>query len=168
MEGFYTDPYKHCSQTYDSMKCKIDITTDTDLAAWVSREAFMANVDSNDLACRESEAISDWYHPDWFWRDDNGGLYFIPPAFEFRGGCLRGISGRHRAVLLFRHLDLIPMLLVLPERWPKEKLAEIMQREIGESETVELPNLPVNTAIQETGEQGVPPDSLEFAGELFR
>lgn len=142
-------------QTHESMKCKIDITADTDLAAWVSREAFLANVDSNDLACRESETIFDWYHPDWFRRDVNSELYFTPPAFEFRGKHLRCINGRHRAVLLFRHLKVIPMLLVLPGRWPKEKLAEIMQREIRENETVELPNLPVNMAIQETGERVV-------------
>lgn len=141
------------------MKCKIDITADTDLAAWVSREAFMANVDSNDLACRESETVFDWYHPDWFWRDINGELYFTPPAFEFRGGRLRGINGRHRAVLLFRHLKVIPMLLVLPMRWPKDKLAEIMEREIKENEIVELPNLPVNTSTQEIGERVVPPES---------
>ena len=140
------------------MKCKIDITASTDLAAWVSREAFMANVDPNDLACRDSEVVSDWYHPAWFRRDHNGELYFTPPAFEFRGGCLCGINGRHRAVLLLRYLEVIPMLLVLPDGWPREKLAEIMQREIGDSETVELPNLPVNTAIREMGEQGVPPD----------
>jgi len=40
------------------------------------------------------------------------------------------------------------MLLVLPGRWPKEKLAEIMQREIKKNEIVELPNLPVNASIQ--------------------
>lgn len=146
-------------QTYD-MKCKIYITAETDLAVWVSRKAFMANVDSNDLACRESEVVSDWYHPDWFRSDDNGDLYFIPPAFWFWSGCLRGINGRHRAVLLFRHLEAIPMLLVRPNEWPREKLAEIVQREIGDSEIVELPNLPVNTAIKGPSEQGVPPDRL--------
>lgn len=134
------------------MKCKIDRTAKTDIAALVSREAFMANVDRNDLACRESRTVSDWYHRDWFRRDDSGELYFTPPAFVFRDGYLRGINGRHRAVLLFRHLEAIPMLLVRPEIWPHEKLAEIMQREIGDSETVELPNLPVNTVVKEAGE----------------
>lgn len=140
------------------MKCKIDITANTDLVAWVSLEAFMANVDQNDLACRESKVVADCYHPDWFRRDDNGELYFTPPAFEFRGGRLRGINGRHRAVLLFRHLEVIPMLLVLPDRWPQEKLAEIMQREIRVGETVDLPNLPVNNAIKQMGEPVNQPD----------
>jgi hypothetical protein len=142
------------------MKCKISITAKTDLAAWVSRKGFMDNVDSADLSCRESEVIYDWYHPDWFRNDDNGELYFIPPAFGFWGGHIRGINGRHRAILLFRHLEAIPMLIVLPGAWPKQTLAEIMQREIREHEIIELPNLPVNVGIKEPGEQGVPPDRL--------
>lgn len=131
----------------DIMKCKIDITASTDLAAWVSREAFMSNADPSDLACRESEMVGDWYHLGWFRTGDNGELYFTPPAFEFRNGCLRGINGRHRAVLLFRHLELIPMLLVRPLMWPKEKLAEIVQREIGSNETLELPDLSLNREL---------------------
>ena len=134
------------------MKCKIDITAITDVAAWISRKTFMANVDPEDLTCRESEDVADWYHPDWFRPDENGYLCFTPPAFEFRGGRLRGINGRHRTVLLFRHMDFIPMLLVLPNRWPREKLAEIIMREIGNTEIVELPDLPVNIAIKHVGE----------------
>ena len=130
------------------MKCKIDITATTDLAAWVTREAFTTNVDPNDLACRESQVVADWYHPSWFWSDNNGDLYFTPPAFEYRGGYLRGINGRHRAVLLFRHLEAIPMLLVLPDRWPKEKLDEIVQRRIRDAEIVELPDLPVHETVE--------------------
>ena len=46
----------------------------------------MSNVDTrDDLACRESDDVLDWYHPDWFSYDENGELYFIPPAFEFQG-----------------------------------------------------------------------------------
>lgn len=136
------------------MKCKILITAETDLAAWVSRKSFMSHVDQADLACRESEVIHDWYHPDWFREGDNGFLSFIPPAFGFWGGRLRGINGRHRAILLFRHLETIPMLLVLPGGWPKHLLAEIVQRRIGEDEVLELPDLPVNSSVRERGEQG--------------
>jgi hypothetical protein len=134
------------------MKCKIDITAATDIAAWVTRDAFMANVDMVDLAYRESEVVHDWYHPEWFRHSDDGELYFTPPAFEFRNGCLRGINGRHRAILLFRHLEAIPMLLVASATWPKGKLSEIMQRRIGNSDTIQLPNLPINTSVQDLGE----------------
>ena len=128
------------------------MTAATDVAAWVTRDAFMANVDPDNLACRESKDVLDWYHPDWFRHDDNGELYFTPPAFEFRNGRLLGINGRHRAVLLYRHMEVIPMLLITPGTWPKDKLAEIVQREIGESETVALPDLPINMTIHEAGE----------------
>ena len=90
------------------MKCKIDITAGTDLAAWVTRDVFMNNVDLDDLALRESKVVLDWYHPGWFRHDNNGALRFTPPAFIFSRGQLRGINGRHRAVLLYRHLDVIP------------------------------------------------------------
>jgi len=135
------------------MKCKISITAETDLAAWVSREEFMAAVDQADLSCREAQVVCDWYHPDWFWSNVNGEIYFIPPAFGFWGGRLRGINGRHRAILLFRHLEAIPMLLVQPGIWPKPILTKIMQRKIRENEIVELPNLPVNTDIKGSGTQ---------------
>jgi len=55
------------------MKCKIGITAATDLAAWVTRDAFMENVDPDDLACREAKEVMDWYHPGWFRHDNNGG-----------------------------------------------------------------------------------------------
>jgi len=112
------------------MKCKIDITSGTDLPAWVTRDAFMNNVDMDDLALRESQVVFDWYHPQWFSTDNNHKLRFIPPAFIFSRGHLRGINGRHRAILLFRHLNIIPMLLVNPHEWPEEKVNEIVHRRI--------------------------------------
>lgn len=135
------------------MKCKIDITAATDLAAWVTRDAFMENVDPDDLACREAKEVLDWYHPEWFRHDNNGDLRFTPPAFIFSRGQLRGINGRHRAVLLYRHLDVIPMLLVTPDQWPKDKISEIVQREIKEDEFIELPDLLINTALQKPDEE---------------
>lgn len=113
----------------------------------------MVNVDQNDLSLRESIEVSDWYHPNWFCPEDNGDLYFIPPAFYFRNGRLCAINGRHRAVLLFKHMNVIPMLLVLPHEWPKDKLSEIAGKEIGENEIIELPDLPFNTTIIETNQQ---------------
>jgi len=113
----------------------------------------MANIDLEDLAFRESKDVLDWYHPDWFRRDDKGILYFTPPAFAYRNGRLVGVNGRHRAVLLFRHRQVIPMLLVRPYSWPKDKLAEISQREIGEREMVELPDLPINNHIGRSAQE---------------
>lgn len=137
------------------MKCKIDITAATDLPAWVSRHAFMSNVDPDDLACRESKDVFDWYHPEWFRHDTNGDLRFTPPAFIFSRGHLRGINGRHRAVLLSRHLDIIPMLLVHPEGWPVGKLMEIAHRKIDEDEIIDLPDFCINHALQKVDEQEI-------------
>jgi hypothetical protein len=137
------------------MKCKIDITAATDLSVWVTRHAFTANVDPEDLACRESKEVFDWYHPGWFRHDAIGDLRFTPPAFIFSRGHLRGINGRHRAVLLFRHLEVIPMLLVHPEDWPMGKVKEIAHQEIGEDEIIELPDLCINHALQKVDEQEI-------------
>lgn len=113
----------------------------------------MKNVDTDDLAFREAKEVLDWYHPEWFRHDNNGDLRFTPPAFIFSRGQLRGINGRHRAVLLYRHLDVIPMLLVDPDQWPKDKLSEIVQRKINENEIIELPDLLINTALQKTEDE---------------
>lgn len=137
------------------MKCKIDITAGTDLAAWVTREAFMNNVDLDDLELRESKVVLDWYHPGWFRHDNNGTLRFTPPAFIFSRGQLRGINGRHRAVLLYRHLDIIPMLLVNPNGWPEDKIHEIVKREIRKDEVIELPNLLINKALNVSDESSI-------------
>lgn len=116
----------------------------------------MANVDTADLARRDAENVFNWYHPGWFWIDDNGELYFAPPAYEFRSGHLLGINGRHRTILLYRHLEVIPMLFVRPRIWPKEKLNEIIQQEINEGEVVELPDLPINEALSDSYVPGPP------------
>lgn len=139
------------------MKCKINITAHTDIAALVTKDAFYDNVDPANLACRDSEEVFDWYHPDWF-HTHFGALYFTPPAFIYQYGRLRGINGRHRAVLLYRHIDVIPMLLVLPDTWPKAKLAEIMQREILKDEEVALPDLPINSDLAR--EMETPPTNV--------
>jgi len=135
------------------MKCKLDITACSDVAAWVTRAAFMRNVDPIDLACRESAHVDDSYHPDWFRRDAVGDLRFRPPAFAFYSGHLQGINGRHRAVLLCRHMETIPMLLVRTETWPQLKLREVILRRIEEEEMIELPDLPRRSHGHNQGEQ---------------
>ena len=131
------------------MQCKVDITSDSDIAAWVSKNMFMKYVDLMDISLRESQKVFDWYHPLWFRQSSSGELCFTPPAFTFSDGCLRGINGRHRAVLLCRHLDPIPMLLVNPHTWPKSIIKKIVQREINANEVLELPALALNEALIE-------------------
>ena len=128
------------------MRCKITITAVTDIASWVHRDVFMRNVDMDDLNCRESAEVYDWYHPSWFIYQ-NGDRYFIPPAFIFRDGRLSGINGRHRAILLARHMEIFPMLVVCRSIWPAHKFSEIVNRQIGEGDTIELPDLPINDPV---------------------
>ena len=45
------------------------------------------------------------------------------------------------------------MLLVAPDQWPKDKLAEIVKREIKEAEIIELPDLVINTALQKLDDE---------------
>jgi len=126
------------------MKCKISITAEKDLPVWVTKVKFEQYINQEDLALRESHDVIDCYHPAWFLTEHNGDILFIPPAFEFRRGQLCGINGRHRAVLLLRHLSSIPMLLVNPKKRPKASLKDIIERKIEENEEIELPNLPIN------------------------
>lgn len=152
------------------MKCKIDITSGTDLPAWVTRDSFMNNVDLDDLALREAIDVQDWYHPGWFRHDNNGNLRFTPPAFIYMRGHLRGINGRHRAVLLYRHLESIPMLLVDPDDWPKDKIHELVQREIREDEIIELPDLLINQALEKSDEsnnQGTDQSNISSPKKYF-
>jgi hypothetical protein len=126
------------------MKCKISITAANDLPVWVTKVKFEQYVNQEDLALREAHDVIDCYHPKWFLNEQNGDMLFIPPAFEFRRGQLYCINGRHRTVLLLRHLSSIPILLVNPDKWPKANLNDIIERKIEDNEEIELPNLPIN------------------------
>lgn len=86
----------------------------------VSPDIFYANVDYSDLERRESATIEDWYCSDWFSIKD-GELWFTPPAFHFRTGCLLGINGRHRAVLLAKHMKEFPMIFACHKNLAKKQ-----------------------------------------------
>lgn len=129
------------------MRCKVDKTVSADIAAWVNRNVFKRNVDAVDLALRESAKVCNWYNSSWF-RDDGSSLKcFTPPAFCFQNGKLKGVNGRHRAVLLCRHMEEFPMLLVGAGEWPDRTLREIMMRKIEKNEVIELPDLPIKPSL---------------------
>ena len=124
------------------MRCRVNKTVASDIAAWVRVDIFLSYSDPDDLNCRESQIIRDFYHPNWFRQDDHGELYFTPPAFGFLNGRLRGVNGRHRAVLLCKHMTIIPMLLVETDTWPEEVLSKVIHKLIADGEMIELPDLP--------------------------
>ena len=130
-----------------SMKCKITITSDNDLPVWLQKKNFEKYVNKKDLALRASKDIYDCYHPNWFNKNQNGEISFIPPAFHFIRGEFYGINGRHRAILLLRHLAIIPILFVNPPLNDKRLMAELIYKKIDVNKNIELPDLPINLAL---------------------
>ena len=59
----------------------------------------------------------------------------------------RFINGRHRAALLAKFLDVIPMSLTESDVASRDILSRISDRRIDLSEVISLPNLPVVEAI---------------------
>ncbi len=92
------------------MNRKILKTSPSDRLILVSSEKLMDYADEADLNCRNSQAIVDLYHKDWFY-DYNDEPYFSPPAIYIKNGSILFINGRHRAILLSRHLEKFPVLI---------------------------------------------------------
>ena len=124
------------------MKCRVNVTAFTDIPILIERQIFRRYVSRDDLACRESAIIHDWYHPNWF-REGDGYLYFTPPAFCFRDNHFFCINGRHRAVLLCRHMEVFPLLLVRP-RGSSSCISEgIAHSYLKDEQEIYLPDLPI-------------------------
>jgi hypothetical protein len=103
----------------------------------------MKCVDPIDLSRREAADVRNFYLPDWF-RTEQAATYFNPPAFYLRNGCAFFINGRHRAILLGRHLSLVPMALTQLDTRSQSTLANIAEREIAADEEFDLPDLPIS------------------------
>lgn len=129
------------------MKFKVSVTAQNDLPVWIVKEKFEKYVNKEDLKCRVSQNILDCYHPKWFLKQENGETLFIPPAFEFRREQFYGINGRHRAVLLLRHLSIIPLIFANTDKCSKEKIQHLIERKIDKNEKIEIPDLPINIAL---------------------
>ena len=103
----------------------------------------MKIVDLHDLACRESGVVRDFYHFDWFCRDESGIVGFNPPAFYLAGGVAEFVDGRHRAVLLSKYSNLIPMAITEMDAESQDMLNSCVEREMNEEEIFELKDLPI-------------------------
>ena len=131
------------------MKCKLDLTTHSDMPYWVNWIAFMRHVDREDLARRESKKVVDCYLSSWFHRGQNGIYFFNPPAFYLDKGQALFINGRHRTVLLSRYLEVLPMALTQMDSASESVLREIVQGGIDLDEVFVLPDLPMRDVIEE-------------------
>jgi hypothetical protein len=131
------------------MKIKSNKTTDTDRLILVSSEKLMQYANEIDLQCRNAERVENAYHKDWFFEED-GCTYFTPPAAYIEDGEIFFINGRHRAILLARHLDQFPFLignidLYIDGEEPKESSLKVFDSiKVGnfkEYSTFSLPDL---------------------------
>src|SRR5690242_20683491 len=124
------------------MQCSIELQAKADRPYLIKRDDFMSAVDRIDLACRDSDVIKDAYLCKWFfWR--NGRPSFRLPSFQLNSGRTIFINGRHRTVMLFRHMNSIPMAItgVIGEK-SSEVLDAIVDRPLSEDSTITLPDLP--------------------------
>ena len=92
------------------MKVRVQKTSDTDRLIVVKTSSLLNHLATSDIDCRDSSIILDAYHRDWFY-EIRRYKYFIPPAAYLQRGILYFIAGRHRTVLLCRHLSEFPFLI---------------------------------------------------------
>jgi len=102
----------------------------------------MACVDPDDLACRESQLVEEYYRADWFYFEP-GATLFNAPAFYLKDNRAFFINGRHRTVLLARHLSLLPMALTQIDAASEATLASIVAQPLIDGDAIALPNLPI-------------------------
>lgn len=94
-----------------SIRAKIIKQKEDDKLILVNVKEFMKYVDQKDLSNRDSKIIENKYHKNWLY-ELNGCKYFVPPvAFIRDNGDIRFVNGRHRFVLLSRHLKEFPIAI---------------------------------------------------------
>lgn len=125
------------------MRCTLNLVVASDRHCWVRWSSFLQVVDLDDLACRESAVIEDRYLASWLPTGPNANRLFTPPAFELRDGRAFFINGRHRALLLARHLPLVPMALTRLVRSSEDVLRLFVDGWIPQGSAVKLPDLPI-------------------------
>lgn len=109
---------------------------------------FMRVVDPDDLECRDSKIIHDSYHEHWF-----RGQLFLPPVFYLTKGVARFINGRHRTLVMIKHMDQIPMALANMDGYPnftetphqlsRKVLRHISLARLNGKEEFIFPDLPI-------------------------
>jgi hypothetical protein len=116
-------------------------------------EELMAIIDAHDLEQRKSETIEDAYHEHWFTQHEDGSYQFHAPEFYLTRGIVKFINGRHRTLLLGKHLKRIPMALTNMDGFPIlatsprqesiKALDKISAQKLTVNEILEFPDLPI-------------------------
>ena len=86
--------------------------------------------------------VQDAYLESWFRREADEAAFSLP-AFYLKEGTAYFINGRHRAVLLFRHMPVVPMALTQMDAGSARALESFAQRELATDEFILLPDLPI-------------------------
>jgi hypothetical protein len=116
-------------------------------------ERLMALVDAQDLALRKSETIDDAYHEHWLIQCQDGSYHFHAPVIYINRGAIKFINGRHRTLVLSRHMQEIPMALASIDGSPPstittrtasmETLTAISRKKLTSSEAFDFSELPI-------------------------
>ena len=125
------------------MLCRIAPMPKGDRVCWVHSDVFNRIADRWDLAFREARMIEDAYCAAWFAPGEDGQPFFTPPAFALKRGTTEGINGRHRAVLLSRHLLEFPLSITSVDDNSQAAFAALVVRAVEPDEIILLPDLPV-------------------------
>lgn len=125
------------------MRVSLRITAKDDVLYLVRSSEFVRLLDQNDIMQRDSQVILDCYHPNWFDSEENSS-YFYPPAVFFDSGRVKFINGRHRALLLVKYLDEIPIMLTKSDSHNFDMIKLIHGVRLTEGFFLEIPDLELN------------------------
>ncbi len=113
----------------------------------------MRVIDQSDLAQRNSQDIKNVYHKHWLSDCQDGRYVFDAPQFYLTKGVARFINGRHRTLLLIKHLTEIPMALTGMDGYPIwathphqlsiNSLNQMSVRKLTGQEIFTFPDLPI-------------------------
>ena len=112
------------------------------------RKVNKLGIPHNQATAHKVQELKDYYRREWF-----GLLGFIVPSFRFTGdmdnellgipsNSLDFINGRHRIAVLSRHINHIPMGVVIDGCLDQNTLNQIVVRELRDGERFDLPDLP--------------------------
>ena len=135
------------------MKVRLQPPNAQDEFYLINVQEFMKIVDRSDLAQRNAGQIEDAYHTHWLSTNSDGIYLFHAPEFYLAEGIARFINGRHRTLVLSKHLDEIPMALtgmdVCPVLAPHphsssvDVLSAISICRVSTEDIFQFPDLPV-------------------------